>query len=292
MRLLSSYTLSHTQSDFVLVFLLRALAILASGIVILIFAFVLMEALPVFSEIGIARFFNDPSWHPVEHLYNLLPMFWGTIIVMSSAILIAAPLGILSGIYCSFYGSTNCVWFYRRIIELLAGLPSVVYGFWGLMVLVPFIVKINPPGTSLLAGIIILVIMILPTMALSADVAFSNISSSYLQGAGALGYSKLGTVLWIAIPAARSTLITGFMMQIGRAIGETMALLMVCGNVVQIPKSVFDPIRTLAVNIALEMAYATGNHRSSLFVSGVILIILVTALVGIASLLERRGNEI
>ena len=173
------------------------------------------------------------------------------------------------------------------LIELLAGIPSVVYGFWGLVVLVPLIGRIQPPGTSLLAGIAILTIMILPTIALMADASLAKVPPEYLRGAAALGLSRWATIRSIVFPAAKSGLFTGVILETGRAIGETMAILMVCGNVVQTPKSLFDPIRTLTANIALEMAYATGDHRSALFVSGLVLMALIVALVVGAEVISK-----
>ena len=176
---------------------------------------------------------------------------------------------------------------YRRLIELLAGIPSVVYGFWGLVVLVPLIGAIHPPGPSLLAGIVILTIMILPTIALMADASLANIPQQYLRGAAALGLPRWATIRGVVFPAAKSGLFTGIILETGRAIGETMAILMVCGNVVQTPHSLFDPIRTLTANIAIEMAYALGDHRAALFVSGLVLMGMIAALVGAADWISR-----
>ena len=150
------------------------------------------------------------------------------------------------------------------------------------MVLVPLIGSIHPPGPSLLAGIVILAIMILPTIALVADASLANVPQQYVRGAAALGLSRWGTIRGVVFPAAKSGLFTGIILETGRAIGETMAILMVCGNVVQTPHSLFDPIRTLTANIALEMAYALGDHRAALFVSGLVLMAMIAALVAAA----------
>jgi len=174
-----------------------------------------------------------------------------------------------------------------RMIELLAGIPSVVYGFWGLVVLVPQIAEIQPPGPSLIAGILILTIMILPTIALMADASLANVPQQYLRAAAALGLPRWATIWNVVFPAAKSGLFTGVILETGRAIGETMAILMVCGNVVQIPSSIFDPIRTLTANIALEMAYALGDHRAALFVSGLVLMAMIVALAVSAEWISR-----
>ena len=260
---------------------------MAGIIVVLITVFLIKEALPVLKQVGLLRFFQDDSWHPVEDLYNFVPMLWGTLLVTAGAVLVAAPLGIFSAVFCQYYAPPLIAGLYRRLIELLAGIPSVVYGFWGLVVLVPLIGSLQPPGTSLLAGIAILALMILPTIALTADASFTKVPPEYLKGAAALGLSRWGTVRGVVFPAAKSGLFTGLILGTGRAIGETMAVLMVCGNVVQTPKSLFEPMRTLTANIALEMAYATGNHRSALFVSGLLLMTIIVALVAAAEVISE-----
>ncbi|MDM9584354.1 phosphate ABC transporter permease subunit PstC [Nostoc sp. GT001] len=247
----------------------------------------ILESLPVLNHVGITRFFTDSSWNPTAGLYNLLPMLLGTFLAMVGSVAIATPVGILSAVFCQFYAPPVMARLYRRLIELLAGIPSVVYGFWGLVVLVPMIGRIHPPGPSLLAGIAILTVMILPTIALVADASFAKVPTSYLQGAAALGLSRWATISRVVLPAAKSGLFTGLILETGRAVGETMAILMVCGNVVQMPKSIFDPIRTLTANIALEMAYATGDHRSALFVSGLVLMGMIVLLVAVAEVISQ-----
>ncbi|HWV45301.1 MAG TPA: phosphate ABC transporter permease subunit PstC, partial [Nitrospira sp.] len=214
-------------------------------------------------------------------------ILWGTLFAMTGSVLIATPLGILSAVFCHYYAPLALALPYRRMIELLAGIPSVVYGFWGLVVLVPLIAEIQPPGPSLLAGILILTIMILPTIALMADASLANVPQQYIRGAAALGLPRWATIRSVVFPAAKSGLFTGVILETGRAIGETMAILMVCGNVVQIPSSIFDPIRTLTANIALEMAYALGDHRAALFVSGLVLMTIIVALVLAAEWISR-----
>lgn len=278
------------RADALLVWLLRGCALAAGILIILILFFLLQESWPVLRQVGLARFFMDSSWHPAANFYNLTPMLWGTLYASAGALLLAIPLGIGSALFCHYYAPPVLAHIYRRLIELLAGIPSVVYGLWGLMALVPLIGRWQPPGASLLAGIAILTVMILPTIALTADAALAGVPPAYLRGAAALGMSRWGTILGIALPAARSGLFSGIILATGRAIGETMAVLMVCGNVVQAPRSVFDPIRTLTANIALEMAYAMGNHRSALFVSGLVLMMLIGLLVMAAELGKRHRD--
>lgn len=273
--------------DLLLVWSLRGAAAVSGAIALLIAVFLVLESLPILRQIGLGRFFGDPSWHPTEQLYNLTPMLWGTLYAMVGAVLVATPLGVLSAVFCQYYAPPKVAGLYRRLIELLAGIPSVVYGLWGLMVLVPMVGRIHPPGPSLLAGVIVLSIMILPTIALSADAALANVPREYRQAAAALGISRWSTIRHVVFPAAKSGLFTGVILETGRAIGETMAILMVCGNQIQTPKSVFDPVRTLTANIALEMAYAMGDHRSALFVSGLLLLGMIIVLVAAAETISR-----
>ncbi|HEY9691901.1 MAG TPA: phosphate ABC transporter permease subunit PstC [Oculatellaceae cyanobacterium] len=279
--------MSLSLSDTLLIWTLRGCAILAGAIALLILIFLILEALPVLQQVGLFRFFTDASWNPVEGLYNLTPMLLGSVLAMVGSVLVATPLGIFSAVFCHYYAPAAIANLYRRLIELLAGIPSVVYGFWGLVVLVPLIGRIQPPGTSLSAGIAILTIMILPTIALSSDASLAKVPPEYLKGAAALGLSRWGTIWGVVFPAAKSGLFTGLILEIGRAIGETMAILMVCGNVVQIPQSLFDPIRTLTANIALEMAYATAEHRAALFVSGLMLMLIILVLVVAAEVISQ-----
>lgn len=282
-----SNTLSRWPIDELVCWCLRGIAGIAGMIVLLIVIFLILEALPVLDHVGLFRFFTDPSWHPAEGFYNLTPMLWGTLFAMAGSVLIATPLGILSAMFCHYYAPVSLARLYRRLIELLAGIPSVVYGFWGLVVLVPLIGEIHPPGPSLLAGILILTIMILPTIALMADASLANVPQHYLRGAAALGLPRWATIRGVVFPTAKSGLFTGVILETGRAIGETMAILMVCGNVVQTPSSVFDPIRTLTANIAMEMAYALGDHRAALFVSGLVLMAMIVALAIAAEWISR-----
>jgi phosphate transport system permease protein len=284
--------LSPSSKDKLLLLVLRGCALLSGIIVVVVTAFLISESVPALRNIGVSRFFTDPSWHPAskaaEGTFNLVPMLTGTLACMGAAVLIATPLGIISAVFCHFYAPPRAARWYRRLIELLAGIPSVVYGFWGLVTLVPLIAKLQPPGTSLLAGSIVLAIMILPTIALMADAALANVPASYLQGAAALGLSRWGTLWGVVLPAARSGLFTGVILETGRAIGETMAMLMVCGNIVQTPTSFFQPIRTLTSNIALEMSYALGDHRSALFVTGLALMALIVVLIAVADAIDTE----
>jgi phosphate transport system permease protein len=277
--------------DLALVWVARLLALVAGIVVLLIVIFLVAEAAPALTSIGLVRFFTDQDWHPTADLYNLAPMLLGTLLAMVGAVLLATPLGIISGIFCHYYAPPKLSRIYRNIIEILAGIPSVVYGFWGLVVLVPLLGRLHPPGQGLLASILILTLMILPTSALTVDAGLACVPQEYLRGSAALGLPRWSMIRGIILPAIKPGLLTGIILQVGRAIGETMAVLMVAGNVVQVPQNLFAPFRTLTANIALEMAYATGTHRAALFVSGLVLMALIVILMLIADRLSKgQGN--
>ncbi|GAB4144712.1 MAG: phosphate ABC transporter permease subunit PstC [Planctomycetaceae bacterium] len=285
--------MSPWRSDAILVWILRCSAILSGTLILVILLFLGFESFPALQRIGFSRFLSDNSWHPAaengEKTFGLLPMIAGTLLVTGGAILLAAPLGIGTAVFIRFYAPLFLKTVYRRMMELLAGIPSVVFGFWGLVVLVPLIARWQPPGASLLAAVLILAIMIVPTITLIAAAAMENVSSTSLHAAAALGLSRWRTVFQVVLPSCRSGIFTAVLLGICRALGETMAVLMVCGNIVQIPRSLFQPVRTLTSNIALEMAYAMNDHRSALFVSGLLLMLLVTALVTCSEYFGRRA---
>lgn len=257
---------------------LAAAALAASALCVLIVLFVFEESWPALQRIGPARFLLDPAWRPTEGLFGLLPMLSASLAAAAGALLLATPLGVASALFCRYYAPPALARPYRWAVILLSGVPSVVLGLWGLTVIVPLIGRIEPPGASLLAGILILTLMITPTIALTTETALAAVPAAYWRGAAALGMSREGALAHVALPAARSGIAAGVLLAGARALGETMAVLMVSGNVAQTPASLFDPVRTLTANIALEMAYATGTHRAALFVSGLLLSALVLAL--------------
>jgi phosphate transport system permease protein len=271
--------------------LLGAAAIAVAGVLALIIAFLFREAWPVVAEIGPTRFFFDDGWYPTDGRFGLTPMLSASMLVAFGAIIVASPLGVASALFCRFYAPPLLGRAYRWIVVLLAGIPSVVLGLWGLTVVVPLIGWWQPPGASLLAGIIILSLMIVPTVALTTEAALAAVPRSYLYGAAALGLTREATIVGVALPAARDSIAAGILLAVARALGETMAVLMVSGNVVQTPTSLFDPMRALTANIALEMAYATGDHRGALFVSGLILTGLVLLVAISASRLGGSHNH-
>lgn len=274
---------------------LRLSAGVAGMVMVLIVVFLVIEAVPALGTVGPGRFFSDPSWHPAGGAdagrFNLTPMLVGTLLATGGAIAIAAPLGVASALFNRFYAPRRIGQLHRRILELLAGIPSVVYGFWGLVVLAPMIGRWQPPGQSLLAAILILAIMILPTVALLSEAALRSVPTAHIQAARAMGLSRIGVILGAAMPAARGGITTAILLATGRAIGETMAVLMVAGNVVHVPHSLFDPVRTMTANIALELGYAMDHHRSALFVSGLVLMVMIVVLVGVAEWISKGGRH-
>ncbi len=285
-------TLSQSRTDKQLVLGLRFCALLVAGIVMLVFMFLASESWPVLNHISWSHFFTDKSWHPAQGFYNITPMFSATLLSTLGALTLATPLGIASALFSRYYAPEFVAVWYRRLVELLAGIPSVVYGFWGLTSLAPIIANLHPPGVSLLTAILVLALMILPTIALTVDAALISVPVAYHRGAVALGLSRWSTIKDVILPAAKSGISSGIMLGAGRAVGETMAVLMVAGNVVQHPQSVFDSVRTLTANIALEMAYAMGDHRAALFVSGLALMMMVLILVSLAGLFKQKSSYV
>ena len=270
--------MSRRNADDWLAPLLTVLATAAALILFLVLLFLLLEAWPVLNGGGWGRFLSDDGWYPLEGRFGLLPMIWATLAVAFGAIVLAAPLGLAGAIFELFFAPPLMAKSYRMVLALLAGIPSVVYGLWGLTVLVPLIALWHPPGAGLLTAVIILALMILPTVALTSGSALRGVPASLLRGAAALGMRRKGAIIGVVVPAARSGIIGGLLLATARALGETMAVLMVAGNVVQYPSGLFEPVRVLTANIALEMAYATGDHRAGLFASGLLLTLMVLIL--------------
>lgn len=263
--------------------LLAILAGISAALLLLIVVFLFNEAAPALHDGGWLLFFQDESWYPLEHMFGLLPMLWASLLIACVALVLAAPLGLANALFVRFYAPTFLVAPYRLMLALLAGMPSVVYGLWGLTVIVPMIAAYHQPGTSLLAASLVLSLMVLPTVALTSLAALEAVPPSLFAGTAALGMSRQAQLLGVIIPAARNGIWAGMVLAMARALGETMVVLMVAGNVVQTPSSLFDPVRALTANIALEMGYATDLHRAGLFTSGLLLTLLVLCLAWFAA---------
>jgi phosphate transport system permease protein len=279
------------RNDALLSAILRAAALVCGNVTLAVFGFLLWQSFPLLREVGGGAFFSDAEWAPTGGRYNLVPMLVGSFWAVLGSVLLATPLGVAVAVFHLYYAPRPVAAASRAVVWLLAGIPSVVYGFWGLVRLAPLIHWYRPPGLSLLAGILVLSLMILPTVALMSEAALAAVPESYWAGARALGLGRWATVRSVAIPAARAGILSAVILEIGRAAGETMAVIMVMGNTVQFPKSLFDTARTLTANIALEMAYALGSHQRALFVSGLVLLLIVTGLFLLAEAVGSRGEE-
>ncbi len=270
----------------------------ASVVVVLIMLFLGKESLPAISEIGLGRLFSDSSWNPEsqgdEGLFYIVPMLAGTLAVSTLALAIALPLGLLTAVYTEFYAPRGFRFIMERAVELLAGIPSVVLGMWGLLILVPKIQQIDGHGASVLAGALVLGIMIIPTIALSSRSAIQSVAEKHRMQTTALGLGRSCSVLDVFIPLSRKSIGVGIILAGARAIGETMVVVMVCGNMSVFPQSVFDPVRTLTATIALEMGYSYGAHRGSLFLIGLLLMLSVLTALLLSKLIpgsSLRGED-
>lgn len=253
-----------------------------SGLLLLgVVLFVLWQAWPALHEVGPLRFISDTAWLPrgAPAQFGLLPMLLSSVAVTVGAMALAGPLGLATAVFMSHYAPRWLARLLAGMVELLAGVPSVIYGLWGLVTLVPLLAAWQPPGASLLAGMLVLALMILPTMTLTAHAAIRSVDAEHRLAVAALGFTCAGAVWGVVLPAARNGLCGALLLSTARALGETMAVLMVMGNVVRVPDGLLAPARALTANIALELGYATDQHRAALFVGGLLLTGLVAALV-------------
>ncbi len=273
----------------------RVLFILAATIsilaVVMMCVFLFANGIPAMATIGLPDFLFGTTWKPSSGIYGIFPMVVGSIYVTAGAMIVGVPAGVLTAIFLSRFASNKIAAFLRPGIELLAGIPSVVYGFFGLMVIVPFIRTTMPGrGLSLLAAAVLLGIMILPTIITVAKNALDAVPKSYYEGALALGATHERAVFSVLVPAAFSGIMAAIVLGVGRAIGETMAVVMVAGNQPVIPNSIFDGVRTMTANIVLEMGYAADLHRGALIATGVVLFVFVLALSLLFSAIKKRGE--
>lgn len=255
----------------------------------LIFAFILYEGLPLFLKVGVKNIIFGFKWAPTKGYFGIFPMIVSSFLVTLGALVVGAPMGLACAIYLSEYSGRRVKMFLKPALELLAGIPSVVYGFLGVLYIVPLIRDyLGGSGFSLLSTSIILGIMILPTIISISFDALVSVPKTYREGSLSMGATKWQTIAKVVIPAAKSGILASFILGMGRAIGETMAVIMVAGNALKIPTSILDPLRTLTSNIALELAYATGDHRQSLFSTGVVLLVIIMLLNYIANFGIKR----
>ena len=260
--------------------------------VLLICVFLFANGIPAMKEIGLFDFLMGRQWKPNNNIYGILPMILGSIYVTAGAILLGVPIGILVAVFMTRFCPK---WLYKILkpaVDLLAGIPSVVYGFFGLMVIVPLIRDLfGGSGTSLLAASIVLGIMILPTIISVSESAIRTVPESYYEGSLALGASHERSVFRVVLPAAASGVMAGVILGVGRAIGETMAVIMVAGNQAALPRGLFSGVRTMTANIVLEMGYAADLHREALIATAVVLFVFILIINVSFSVLKRRSEN-
>lgn len=269
------------------VFLIAATVSVVAVILICVFLFV--SGVPAIAEIGVFKFLFGTEWRPANDIYGIFPMIVGSVYVTAGALLIGVPVGVLTAIFMAEFCPA---WLYKIMkpaVNLMAGIPSVVYGFFGLVVLVPFVRDtFGGRGVSVLTASILLGIMILPTIISMAESAIRAVPRSYYEGGLALGASHERSVFCAVVPAAKSGIFAGIILGVGRAIGETMAVIMVAGNQTVIPEKITDGVRTLTTNIVMEMGYSTDLHREALIATAVVLFVFVL-IINLAFSLVKRG---
>ena len=255
----------------------------------LIAFFIFEEGVPLIWKVGPGAFVLGERWVPSQGSFGILPMIVSSFWVTIGALLLGIPLGLACAVFLSEWTPPLAATFLRPAIQLLAAIPSVIYGFWGLVVLVPLIRNyLGGPGLSILAGCLILSFMILPTIISISEDSLRALPPSYKQGALAMGATHWQTICRVLVPAARSVIVASIILGMGRAIGETMAMIMVLGNAVKMPGSFLDSARTLTTNIGIEMGYASGDHRQALFATGIILFFIIMGLNSLAISLSKR----
>jgi phosphate transport system permease protein len=280
------YLIDRTSRTLLLVCAFLTLVVLAA-----IAVYTLMFALPAIREVGLWHFLFGNVWRPNDGWYGILPMIVGSVVVTVGALIVAVPLGIGCAILLAEVAPQRVRQFLRPAVELLVGIPSVVYGLVGLVMVVPLVRRIEGPGFSVAAGIVVLAVMILPTIVSISEDSIRAVPKSHREGALALGATHWQTIWRVLLPAARSGIVASVVLGMGRAIGEAMAMIMVLGNATIIPTSLFSPAATLASIIAAEAPEASGVHRSALFAMSVVLFLLIIVINGVALVIMRRGNR-
>ena len=260
--------------------------------VALICIFLFANGIPAMREIGFIDFIFGTVWNPTNNQFGILPMILGSIYVTAGAIVLGVPFGILTAVFMARFCPERLYKFFKPILELLAGIPSVVYGFFGLMVVVPLIREIFcGRGSSMLAACIILGIMILPTIISVSEAALRSVPNDIYEGSLALGATHERSVFYTILPAAKSGVLAAVILGVGRAIGETMAVIMVAGNQPIIPQGLLKGLRTMTANVVMEMGYAADLHRGALIATGVVLFVFILIINLCFSALQRRSNN-
>lgn len=270
------------------VFFLTACVSIAAVLIICIY--LLGNGIPTIAEIGLENFFGL-TWKPSKDLYGIVPFIVGSIYVTAGAIVVGVPIGILCAVYLAYFCPKKLYKILNPAVRLMAGIPSIVYGFFGLMVIVPVIQQLTgTSGKGLLTASLLLGIMILPTIIGTAEPALRAVPSSYYESALALGATHERSTFSVVLPAAKSGVMSGVILGVGRAIGETMAVIMIAGNQTKMPGGLLDGLRTMTSNIVLEMGYSTGLHRRALIATGVVLFVFIL-IINVCFSLIKRGDK-
>lgn len=264
-------------------------ACISIAAVALICCFLFANGLPALLEIGLPEFLSGTQWQPGRDLYGILPMILGSLYVTAGALLIGVPIGVLTAVFLAKYCPPKLYKLFKPAVDLMAGIPSVVYGFFGLVVLVPLVRdSLGGRGMSLLTAALLLGIMILPTVIGVAESSIRAVPQSYYEGGLALGASHSRSVFFTVLPAAKSGILAALVLAVGRAVGETMAVKMVAGNQPILPEALTDGLRTMTANIVLEMGYAADLHRGALIATAVVLFAFILGINLLFFLLKRR----
>ena len=269
------------------VFLLSACTSILSVVLICLFLFA--NGIPAMGKIGVFQFLLGTSWKPFNNTFGIFPMILGSIYVTAGAVFVGVPIGILCAVFLAKFCPARLYRMIKPAIELMAGIPSIVYGFFGLVVIVPLMQDMfGGNGKGIVTASLLLGIMILPTIIGVSESAIRATSNTYYEGALALGATQERSVFFVVLPAAKSGIMAGVILGIGRAIGETMAVIMVAGNQAIVPKGILSGVRTMTANIVLEMGYAADLHREALIATGVVLFVFILVINLLFSVLNRR----
>ena len=272
----------------------QVFACVSIGSVILLTVYIISAGLPAILQIGAVQFLFGESWRPASDIFGILPMILSSIAGTAGAIVIGVPVGILTAVFLSETASPRLAMLVRPAVELLAGIPSVIYGFFGMLVVVPVIRNMFPEhtiGDSLLAVILILAVMILPTIVSVTETSLRAVPRAYREASLALGATQTETIFKVTLPAAKSGILAGVILGVGRAIGETMAVIMVAGNVANMP-SLLGTVRLLTTGIAMETSYASGLHREALFAIGLVLFVFIMIVNLLFNYISKKGVQI
>lgn len=267
-------------------------ACISIACVLLICIFLFANSIPALKEIGLFKFLSGTKWKPGNNIYGILPMILGSIYVTAGALIVGVPVALLTAIFMARFCPRRVLKPLNAAVNLLAGIPSVVYGFFGLTVLVPIVRSLfGGNGYSILTASVLLGMMILPTIIGVALSAIRAVPENYYEGSLALGASHERSVFFVVFPAAKSGVLAGVVLGVGRAIGETMAVIMVTGNQARMPAGILKGIRTMTTNIVMEMSYATDLHREALIATAAVLFVFILMINLSFSLLKRRSNK-